>query len=376
MIARHTPLAVAMLAALTLVGSTDAQTYEAVAIEGDALLRVPADLRDQVGKSFDVAPAPPRIDFVRMNKLPDKGKGTLWSTWGDGCVASSGLYYTSIGDHLGVDSTSHVYAYNPDTRKLRLVLDVAEALNQKPGVYGHGKIHSGMHEGPEGGLWFATYWGKHREIEDHFGKGGFEGSILMRLNPKTGGVENLGAIVPRQGLPASHYVPEHRLLCMYAVYDNDLVVYDVSKRKRVFLGGAGVIKSNRAMMHDAKGRVYVSDEQGVLHRYDPATNKLAPTKARLDTLPTGSARKGSHTLRAAIPTPTPDGKLYGMTAGGRLFAFDPEAETIKDLGPNFADGMYTAVMMATPKSAGRMTSRVACSTSASRSSSRRARSPA
>lgn len=70
-------------------------------------------------------------------------KGTLWSSWGDGCVARNGMYYTSIGDHRGTDANSFVYEYDPTTHKLRRVVDVARAIGQKPGSYGHGKIHSG-----------------------------------------------------------------------------------------------------------------------------------------------------------------------------------------------------------------------------------------
>jgi len=37
-----------------------------------------------------------------------------------------------------------------------------------------------------------------------------------------------------------------------------------------------------------------------------------------------------------------------MTSEGRLFSFDPKAEAVKDLGPNFAAGDYTAVMALSP----------------------------
>ena len=172
-------------------------------ITGDALIKPPAD----VAGEFTIAKAAPTLDIVVIDNLPDKGKQTLWSTWGDGCFHSNGKYYTSIGDHMGVDSTSYVYEYDPATKKLALIIDVFADLKLPAGAYGHGKIHSGIHEAADGALWFSTYWGKHREIEAHFGKpegsGAFEGSVVLRYDPKTKKLGNLGAIVPRQGLPVS-----------------------------------------------------------------------------------------------------------------------------------------------------------------------------
>jgi len=337
--------AFACLVAASFTVAVSAQTWQATPLEGEALLRVPKDLADDAGSSFHVADKAPRVDFVRMSGLPDKGKGTLWSTWGDGCLASNGRYYTSIGDHLGRDATSHIYEYDPEKRRLRRVVDIAEAIGQKPGQYGHGKVHSGIHEGPGGGLWFSTYWGKHREVDAAFGPE-YQGSIVMRYDPASGNVENLGAIVPRQGLPASHFVRSQNVLCFYAVYDNDLVVYDVVKRKRVFLGGKDVIAGNRELMHDAKGSVYFTGHDKKLHRYDPAANAVVATKASVAALDAGSKKKSGFTLRAATNKPTPGGTIYAMTSSGRLFAFDPAKESIRDLGPNFLDGMYTAVVVA------------------------------
>jgi len=56
----------------------------------------------------------------------------------------------------------------------------------------------------------------------------------------------------------------------------------------------------------------------------------------------------SDMLRAAIQRPTRDGMIYAMTAPGQLFRFDPEKQTIKNLGPNFLTGSYTAAMAISP----------------------------
>ncbi len=338
-------VAVVLFASVSTNGLA-AEPIKAVTVTGDALLQVPESMRDGVGKQFTVAKHTPRVHVAVMTGLPDKGKQTLWSTWGDGCVTRDGVYYTSIGDHMGRDGTSYVYRYDPKSKTLTLVLDVFKALKLNPGAYGHGKIHSGMHESADGSIWFSTYWGKHREVEAAFGPG-YQGSVVMRMDPKTHAVENVGAIVPKQGLPASHFDPHRQLLYFYAVYKGDVTVYDVRKRKVVFHGGGELVAGNRTFMRDGDGRVYFSRTDGNLGFYDPKTNQLGATSAKLPSSGDGAARK-SHTLRAAIQEPTGDGVLYAMTAPGRLFRFDARQGKVSDLGPNLADGIYTAAMVISP----------------------------
>lgn len=296
---------------------------------------------------LNVAPSPPRrIRWVRMTGLPAGDKQTLWSSWGDGCWASNGKYYTSIGDHRGNDATSYIYEFSPVDGKLRRVADLFSALRLKPGDYGHGKVHGGLHE-HDGWIYFSTYWGKHRQVEEAYTRG-FRGSVLMRLHLDNHRVESLGNPVPRQGLPTSLLDPQRGLLYFYAVYDNNLVAYDVRQRRRVFLGGQDRIAGNRAMMLDAGGGVYTSGNNGKLLRYDPQDNALAETKFDLGQLGLGSGDQAP-VLRAGLPSPLPDGKLVGMTRGGRIFMLDPSRQSLVDLGDNVPQAaQYTAVMKASP----------------------------
>jgi hypothetical protein len=327
--------------ALLLAGGDDEKdvTSKAVTVESADFLKSPAGLDT---KGFAVARAAPRVDVCFFGGLKDRGKGTLWSSWGDGCVASNGRYYTSVGDHLGTDANSYVYEYDPAAMVLRRVVDVLRAIGHMLGLYGHGKIHSGIHQAADGKLYFTTYWGKPKEAEAAFKKG-FDGSVLLCFDPKTGKTENLGAVVPKQGLPASYFDPKNQLLYFHAVYGGDVAVYDVKARKLRFRGGADVSAAQRTFLGDAKGRVYFSGEAGRLMGYDPATNTLFKTEGQLPASP--GAKKGD-TLRAAVTRPAKDGTVYGMTAAGRLFAVNPTGEgTVKDLGPNLGAGDYTAVMV-------------------------------
>jgi len=313
---------------------------KAVTVESPDFLKPPAGLDP---KEFAVAQTVPKVDVCFFDGLADRGKGTLWSSWGDGCFASNGKYYTSVGDHLGKDANSYVYEYDPMTQILRRVVDVLRAIGQMLGLFGHGKIHSGIHEAADGGLYFSTYWGKPKEVDAAIAKG-YPGSLLLRYDPKTERTQNLGAIAPKQGLPASFFDARTNLIYFHAVYKGDVVVYDVKAQKVKFHGGADSSAAHRTFLGAADGRVYLSGVGGTLNYYDPAANQLVKTKA---SLPANVGAKKGDTLRAAT-RPAKNGTVYGMTAAGRVFAFDPKTEAVKDLGSNWGVGQYTAVMALSP----------------------------
>jgi hypothetical protein len=307
-----------------------------ITLEDEWVLKPPA------GLEFEVAAIPPKVEITLFKDLPQGGRGTLWSSWGDGLLASNGRYYTAIGDHRGVGATSRVYEYDPGTKSLRPIVDVAQAVGQRAGEYGHGKIHAGIHEAKDGWFYFATFWGKPREVK--FDET-YRGSILLRWHPKTESLENLGAIAPERGLPASHFDSERELIYFLGLTPNEetteLIVFDMQKRGVRFRGGADIMEGKRAFMHDLKGRVYVSAKARGFARYDPETNKIEPLKSKM---PESTGGLRGNQLRAAA-RPTKEGIIYAMTGAGRLFAFDPEKDELKELGPNFADGDYTAVMV-------------------------------
>lgn len=293
------PVLATMLLALAVEADAPPPAEEtvskAVVLESADFLKAPAGL-DQ--STFTVAKTAPQVDVCFFAGLKNRGKGTLWSSWGDGCLASNGKYYTSIGDHLGVDATSYVYEYDPVTRVLKRVIDVLQAIGQMLGLFGHGKIHSGIHEAEDGWLYFSTYWGKQNEVEKAFAKG-YPGSLLLRFDPKSGKTENLGAIVPKQGLPTSRFDAQRQLLYFFAVYKGDVAVYDLKSRQVKFKGGADITAGHRAFMTDAASRVYFTAAEGQLHYYDPQKNQLGQTKVSLPSTPAA---------RRAIPcVPPPRG---------------------------------------------------------------------
>ena len=287
--------------------------------------------------NFVVSATPPEVDVFLLTGLPDGDKSTLWSSWGNGCLASNGKYYFSIGDHRGYDGNSYVYEYDPAKGTVEKIVDVAEAIGQKKGDYGHGKIHAPIYE-YKGALYFATYWGKEKLLPEAFAKG-YKGSLLFQLDLKTRKLENLGAIVPGSGLPHSILDSSRGLLDFYAAVKGDVVVFDLNKRSVKWKGGSDLTDVYRSFLLARDGKVYFTDANGKLSFYDPEKNSTDRT---------GLVLPGKkNTLRAASRAAA-DGRIFGITREGRLFEFNPAKQTLKDLGPNFLEGDYTAVMEMSP----------------------------
>src|SRR6185295_5418591 len=155
------------------------------------------------------------------------------------------------------------------------IIDIAQAIGQKKGDYGHGKIHSPIYE-YQGALYFATYWGKEKLVEEAF-QHGYKGSLLFRFDLKTRKLENLGAIVPGFGLPNSILDSSRGLLYFYAVKKGEVVAYDLKNRNVKWKGASEYTAEYRSFMLAKDGKVYFSDAKGKISFYDPNKNAVEQT---------------------------------------------------------------------------------------------------
>lgn len=312
-----------------------------VTLEGPQLLDPPAGV-----EGVPAAKTPSRVELYVFPDLPAATKA-LWSSWGDGCIASDGKYYTGIGNHLDYDAGlghSRVYAIDMVDKSVKQVIDVREIVPDTR--YAAGKIHARIDEGRDGGIYVATYYGKTPEKGSPQTKESFIGSALLRYDPKTGKTEMLGAPVPKQGVPTSITDGQRMLMFGYAAYSGDFFVYDLAKREVKFRGGGEDQEGSRNIMLDTDGRAYFGKSDGTIARYDPAANKVTDTRAKLPEFK-GKGKQARGTLRASTRAGK-DGVIYGVTNGGMLFAFDPKQETVSELGENWPGGQYTAVMELSP----------------------------
>jgi len=84
----------------------------------------------------------------------------------------------------------------------------------------------------------------------------------------------------------------------------------------------------RALVLDAKGRVWGTGDYGALFDYSPGTGTL--TQHRDRRIPAEMGREYKAIVDALVLSR--DGTIYGGTSDGFIFRFDPEAMTIQNLG--------------------------------------------
>jgi hypothetical protein len=298
----------------------------------EQFLKPPATLRDGV----DVARTPPTVDFLFY---PGQNyPGQPWSNWGDG-LAVNGKYYSSIGDHLAIGAkgsgedgvgTAFVFEYDPDTKSVRKLVDVAKLLDLPAGRYTPGKIHTRLDLGRDGWLYYATHRGSERSTTD---ENHYRGDWILRTNPQTGVSEVIAlGPVPNHAIPNGRLDPDR--LIYYggtaAGVNSDIegiqfFAYDVKNRKLLYSGPDG--PARYMILARSTGRLYYvpGADDGPLMRFDPASGE-PPTKLA-----------NTHIGVRAATQETPDGFVYTVSKGQRsadatVWSFNTRTEEIKEIG--------------------------------------------
>jgi len=304
-----------------------------------ALLQAP----DGVEGDFAVSKEAPTIEFA---VLPGQWKGAeLWSAWGDAIWASDGKCYASIGDHDGPHGCSYMYQIDPETKAVKLIVDVNAILKIPQDKYTAGKIHAPPVDIGDGWLYFVTYRGSVRTTT---AERDYKGDWLFRYHFETGRAENLGVMVPHSSVPVLvGHKPTKRLYGLSAPGKTmpepkkQFFVYDTEQRELVFAGGPETTMCRALILADDGSAYY--DHGGYLARYDPKKNVVTQTKAKL---PGGNLRAASR--------PDAKGISYCFARDGTGFSFNTtkrlfKAKAIKETTRSFATGpLYTTVCKLSP----------------------------
>jgi hypothetical protein len=259
-------------------------------------------------------------------------EGNPWSEWGQGVVVD-GRFYSAIGDHLGAEGNSYIYEFDPDAGTLTRIADVASLVGPTTNDWGHGKIHAQMVTGPCGEIYAATYWGTRRGIDSV----DYTGGVLIRIDPTSRTVANLGAPVPGFGIPSLASWPEGGLIYAEAADPNQptgtnagpFFVYDVRTGEVIFSNDDASHTGFRSMAVGPGGRAYVTFGEGSLSVYDPASNSMVDSVS----IPGGR-------LRAAT-APASDGTIYAASDRPEMLFSIGRDGTVTDYGALVG---YTASM--------------------------------
>ena len=268
-------------------------------------------------------------------------EGDPWSQWGQGLVLADGRFLSGIGDHLGRDGNSYLFAYDPERGQLTRFSDVLSRVGHAEGDWGYGKIHGQIVAGACGEAYVSTYWGTDQGIE--FG-GSYGGDLVLRLDTSTLELEPLGTPLPEHGIPSLAGPGSDGLVYGEAVVpapddpngskQGAFFAYDVTRNDVAFRADDERLNGFRNVIVSDDGTAYVSAAGGRLLVYEPGAEEL---RMHPEPLPGGFLR--------ASTRPGPDGTVYGVTERpANLFALRPDG-AIDDLGA--AEG-YTASVALDP----------------------------
>ena len=269
------------------------------------------------------------VDGVRVRAaeypLPDYD-GNPWSQWGEGLVLPDGRFVSAVGDHQGRDGTTWFYEYDPATDELTRTVEVSDFLGHEDGDWGYGKIHAPMLLAADCTVITATYWGSRRGLE--LG-GSYSGDHLVRYDPTTRTVEDLGVPVEGYGLPSLSISPDRRWIFGEAVdpasepeVGVDLGVFFVADAAT----GAVSVVDDRAGHGGFRDIIVTADGEAVYANWDATLGAVRPdgsTRTLEPGLPSW--------LRAATPTRT-DGPVYAATRRPEILFRYTETSEIEEMG--------------------------------------------
>lgn len=285
--------------------------------------------------------------MVEVSYYPGQDRFDFWSNWGDG-LATDGAYYSSIGNHKGLDGRCMVYEWNGRSGKLRMICDVKRLLALPASQYVPGKIHGRIDMGGDGWLYFATARGTTGVTTDAYG---YEGDWIIRASGEDEGKAEVVCRGPAGKATIFGTVVDPKRMIFYGgttCGDNrpdgiGFFAYDLKARRPLHAHvGDGCYKY--MMMSRSTGRVYyVGHTSGCLYRYDPETPTKHPVV--IAGRPGGDARRGGAFggdpvqdgvlgLRAATQE-TEGGFIYtvsGPDEGPLLWRFNTNTEQAEKIG--------------------------------------------
>lgn len=266
---------------------------------------------------------------VRVDHRVFPGLQQMDGNWAALLAASDGKVYAGLAYH---GSDGHLVYYDSKTDRVVDVGNLTELTGESQLKRGpQSKIHSKFGEGKDGRIYFGTHAGWWWNYARFATKEGYPGAHWMAFDPKTGRVEDFGLGVPNEGVNTGNYDPLFNRIYGMTHPRGHFVYYDVPKRKAVDMGRVNNFESIcRTLAVDDEGFVYGSFGEGRIFKYDPKADTIHELSVRVPIRQKGiSLGRDYNKSETAFRTMVWDAKtkqFYGVDESATiLFSFNPRA---------------------------------------------------
>jgi hypothetical protein len=292
--------------------------------------------------------------YRTVKAYPLSIKRNLHSFWGALLPASDGRLYLPPATHSDLGASIWLVRFDPRTAMMDMVFEARKHLGKQIGTDGlwDSKIHTGVKEGKGGKLYFAgMIGGSYATMYTHMvHPSAYMGGHVYQYDLATGQTQDMGIPHRYASLIAGDLDVEREIFYLLAWPQSEFLIYPLKTRNVRNLGTVTFHPTGPKNKRLQWGRdlfvyrdhtVWLSNNFGCFVKYDPAIDDLVDTKIAL---PHNDA------LRVHVMGRGPtDGKVYGTTAGGWMFEFDPVSGRLDELGAVTERGpVYSPNLTITP----------------------------
>jgi hypothetical protein len=277
--------------------------------------------------------------FVTVDYRVFPGLAQMDGNWAALLAASDGKVYVGLACH---GCSGHLVFYDSKPDKMVDVGDLNSLTGQNDLDIGpQSKIHAKFGEGKDGRIYFATHGGFWFNYARFATPEGYPGSHYMAYDPRLGRIQDFG-IGPRfEGMNTGAYDPKFNRIYGLTHPRGHFVYYDVATGAKVDKGRIDNFDSIcRTLGIDDEGNVYGSFGTGRIFAYSPQTDSIKELTEQLPIrqkgISLGRDYGKSETAWRVVVWDEPTKRFYGVEESeSALFSFDPFAgpeDAVKRLG--------------------------------------------
>ncbi len=195
-------------------------------------------------------------------------------------AASDGRVYVGLNHH---GSGASVAVYDPRTDHIRLLGDMNRITGQENlPVEPQAKVHTQICEGPDGRIYFGTHLSAFYGFAKFTGPEAYPGGHWMAYDPAADTVTDLGTALKGNGLLTMTIDPKRERLYALTYPQAHFLIYDIKAHRTTDMGQVQNWDAiSRTLAVDDQGRVYGCWGQGRIWRYDPEKNTIRNLQVQL-----------------------------------------------------------------------------------------------